>query len=99
MKQILIISALLIVGCASKPTTWDAEYGSRADGTVKLVYDHAWHQSPEITLTQGQTLAQAKCEKWGYKNAEAFGPATSACVDSKFTMCTKTRVTANFQCY
>ena len=44
------------------------------------------------------TAAKQRCSSWGYKNAEAFGGFTKACINSSNSGCNRWLVTIEYQC-
>ena len=89
---------LALNGCATQKE-WQAEGGSRSDGTVRLAFEHGAFEKPVYEHQQGIALAAQKCAAWGYSGAEAFGTTESICVQPDPTIgCMRFRVTAEFQC-
>jgi len=55
-------------------------------------------EAPKLDAQQGMTAAQQRCSSWGYKNAEAFGGSTKACINSSNQGCNRWLVTIEYQC-
>src|SRR5574337_1042175 len=75
---ILGVSIALISGCAVTKE-WSATGGSRSDGVVRLSYEVAEMEKPQLSEQQAIRLASQRCRTWGYTGAEAFGGATRKC--------------------
>lgn len=73
--------------------------GSRSDGTVEMAVEWGAFETPQINWEQARMEAAAKCQVWGYKNAEAFGAERRQCVMmTPDGICATWRATVNFQC-
>lgn len=92
-----LVVAYFLTGCAVQSTLVPTG-GSRADGTIKLSYDHGVFQVPKVDNAQGLTSAKDRCAAWGYSGAEPFGGATKTCVSGSFGSCDVYRVTVEYQC-
>ena len=92
-----LLSIILIQGCAVQKELVPTG-GSRADGTVKLSYEYGMFEAPKLDAQQGLMAAQQRCSSWGYKNAEAFGGSTKACINSSNSGCNRWFVTIEYQC-
>jgi len=100
MKNVWGITLLVILalaGCATKKQLVPTG-GSKADGTVKLSFEHGPFETPRINITQGTAAAKRRCEAWGYSGAEPFGGSTKQCVENSGRTCGTWRVTYEFQC-
>lgn len=92
------LAILGLAGCAT-PIDWAATGGSRADGTVKLSYEHSDFQTPQLSESQAVSLASRRCQTWGYTGAEAFGGVTRQCAQGGgFGACARWMVTKEYQC-
>ncbi len=100
MYKLIVTLALLslIFGCAtSKQLT--ATGGSKADGTVRLSYEHSPYEAPQVDMKQALTTAQQRCRAWGYTDADPFGGTTRVCnMPSGLGGCNQWLVTAEYQC-
>lgn len=94
---VLVASLMLLAGCAT-PKQYGAVGGSRADGTVKLSYQHLGLESPVVDPEQALTLARSKCSAWGYTDAEPFGTEIKTCAARNAYGCLEYLVTAEYQC-
>ena len=72
--------------------------GSRADGIVRLSYEYGSFNKVKIDEAEGLRTAQARCQTWGYKDAEAFGGVTRQCQASNMYGCMRWTVTKEYQC-
>lgn len=99
MKHIALIAAFLVCyGCAVQKD-WVATGGSRADGTVKLSYEHGIYEKPVLDESQGLSTAQSRCSAWGYSRTEAFGGSMSECNSTDgLGSCNRWLVTKEYQC-
>jgi hypothetical protein len=93
----LFITALFLVGCAT-PKQLVATGGSRADGTVKMSYEHSPFEVPQVNGAQGIATAKQRCAAWGYSGAEPFGGTTKKCVNNSSSGCNRWMVTFEYQC-
>ena len=75
---VLLLLLLTITSCAVyKP--WLPTRGSSADGIVRLSFgSHSW-ELPQVSAQQGIEVARARCQAWGYQDAQAFGSYTRSC--------------------
>lgn len=92
-----ILAVAALAGCAV-PMKMVPTGGSRADGTVKLSYDYGSFQIPKLDAAQGVQDATGRCKAWGYTGAEAFGGATTICINSAIGSCNMYRATVEYQC-
>ena len=94
----LLVVAAFVSGC-STTKDWSATGGSRADGVVRLSYEHGDLEKPVLSEPQAVGLATRRCEAWGYTGAEAFGGTTRQCSQGGgFGGCTVWQVTKEYQC-
>jgi len=96
-KGFVIVASLFVVACATTKTL-QAVGGSRSDGTVKLAFEYGAFQKPRVDTVAALQTAKARCQVWGYKDAEAFGAAMTQCVAANGYGCTRTMVTVEYQC-
>jgi len=96
---------LLLCGCAAlffAACTVDKQLsatgGSRADGIVELSYEIGDMQSARIDWDRAQADATARCNAWGYQNAEKFGGEKRQCQSPSSYGCMQWFVTVNYQC-
>ena len=95
---ILLFVLAAFSGCAVKKD-WVATGGSRADGTIKLSYEHLELESPQLDEQQAMRLAAQRCQFWGYNRAEAFGGTINSCqIPDGWGGCSRWRVTKEYQC-
>lgn len=96
-----VFLTFILVGCATTKE-WSATGGSRADGTIVLSYELREFEQPILNEDQGLSLAIARCKKWGFDEAEAFGGITRSCIQhtsSLFTSnCVVWKVDKKYQC-
>jgi hypothetical protein len=94
---LFVLSIAFLSGCATQKH-WTATGGSRSDGIIKLSYEYGLFEKPDITLSQGSSLAKNRCASWGYNNAEAFGGTIKQCTSYGSYGCERWLVTAEYQC-
>ena len=85
-------------GCAVNKD-WVATGGSRSDGVVRLSIDYGPFDDVRASEVQALNLATQRCKSWGYNGAEAFGGATTQCVQrGAYGDCYLNRITKPYQC-
>ena len=89
MSRIIIVALAVIFlsGCAEllepMPTPMKTGFpvgGSRADGTVTLVYEYDRYETYQVNWGDMQKQAQDRCSRWGYLTAEPFGGGIRECI-------------------
>ncbi|MEM8499923.1 MAG: YecR family lipoprotein [Pseudomonadota bacterium] len=99
MRKLIIIMVLAGLAACSTVKEWTATGGSRADGIVRLSYQHSNMEIPKIEIQEGVALAAKRCAVWGYTDAEPFGGTTKVCsAPAGFGGCNMWQVTAEYQC-
>ena len=94
----LLVALTLATGCTVHKE-WAATDGSKAHGTVTLVYEYSPLIIPETKAYQAESLAREKCEAWGYKGAKPFGAGEKTCTERSLTgLCETVRITMKMQC-
>lgn len=97
-KKLVALGFLgILAGCATV-STMTATGGSRADGVVRLSYEVGMFDKVNIDEAEALRTAQARCQTWGYRDAEAFGGATRQCQSSGTYGCNMWLVTKEYQC-
>jgi hypothetical protein len=96
-KLIPIFFVLTLVGCVTMKH-WSATGGSRADGVVRLSFEHTNFEKPQLNEDQAVSLATQRCRSWGYSGAEAFGGVTRQCNQANGYGCISWMVTKEYQC-
>ena len=87
-----------LAGCATV-SNMTATGGSRADGIVRLSYERGSWDKVNIDEADALRTAQARCQTWGYRDAEAFGGTTRVCNQpGLFGGCGRWLVTKEYQC-
>ena len=102
MKQATLLAAVALMmvfiqGCTTQKTLIPTG-GSRADGTVKLSFEHGMFEAPQVDQQQGLTVATQRCAAWGYTGAEPFGGVTKVCNNISSGSCNRWLVTVEYQC-
>lgn len=99
MARALIAIAIAILGFGcTVDKQLSATGGSRSDGIVELSYEIGGFQKAQIDWGRAQTDAVARCQAWGYQNAEKFGGEKRQCQMSSEYGCSQWFVTINYQC-
>ena len=95
---ILILILLTLTSCATVKIPVPTG-GSKSDGIINLSYQYGSFEDPQVDWTKAKATAKNSCARWGYKAAEAFGGATSTCVNySPQYGCNRTQVNIKYQC-
>ena len=94
---IILAVAAAMSGCAVQKTLTPVG-GSRADGVVRLAFTYGMFENPKVNGQQAHDAAQARCEAWGYDDAEAFGGSTTQCINGTYQGCNAWQVTVEYQC-
>jgi hypothetical protein len=103
MKKLLIFAAFSVLAGACFPIMpqqkhWAATGGSRSDAVVRLSYEYASYEIPEVSQKEALDLASQRCKSWGYSEAEAFGGEMRTCNQYGGNGCANWLVTKEFQC-
>ena len=93
----IALTASIISGW-SVQKNWIATGGSKADGTIKLSYEHSRFEKPQLSEQQALSQAKRRCNAWGYSQAEAFGGTISQCNSGSISSCKNWFVTKEYQC-
>lgn len=102
IRLVVLLTAIVLSGCATTNANWSATGGSRADATVRISYQHGGNVLPPTSEVEAHNLAIARCKTWGYTGAEAFGGTTSQCNQPNRGIfggsCDSWLVTKEYQC-
>lgn len=95
---LLFLMAASVTGCSSRKDFY-ATGGSRADGSIDMVYDFKPFETPIVDHGQAESIANKKCAVWGYERAEPFGGKTQNCqVRDGWGNCTAGQIIIKYQC-
>jgi hypothetical protein len=95
---ILGISITLLSSCVAQKYLQISD-GSKADGTLTLVYEYGIFEKPVVHWDEAKQSALIKCQSWGYKGAEFFDVGTRQCINQDNQgNCNIWRVTFKCQC-
>lgn len=96
----LLLASAVLAGCATTSSKeWAATGGSRADGVVRLSFEHTEFEKPVLSESKALELAEHRCKSWGYTGAEAFGGATRQCnMPGGWSGCASWLITKAYQC-
>jgi S1-C subfamily serine protease len=73
--------------------------GSRADGTLTLVYEYSHYERPIVQWDVAKQSTISKCKSWGYFDAEFFELGTKECISrAPAGNCLAWQVTYKCQC-
>jgi hypothetical protein len=97
MRKVLILTGLLVAGCATVSQMVPTG-GSRADGIVKLSFEYGMFDKVQIDQTTALVAARKRCATWGYGDAEPFGGMTRQCQQSGSMGCLRWFATVEYQC-
>jgi hypothetical protein len=105
---LLLVLVVVAIGCAQRVAVqknWVPIDGSRADATLRLSYTYDPRtEMPSVSEQQAQEAAKARCNSWGYTEAEAFGGIMRNCNSPFYNPwsgrmdCAEMIVTKTYQC-
>jgi hypothetical protein len=96
--SILLFVLFVLTGCVTV-TTLQPTGGSKSDGVVQMSYEVGVFDTVDLDWEQAQIDAKARCEVWGYSDAEKFGGAVSQCQSyNGYGNCMRSFVTVDYQC-
>ena len=98
LKSLVFVAMVLAVAACARNKQLVPTGGSRADGTVTLSYEYGGFEKPQVDMQQGIAAARARCQAWGYQDAEPFGGQTEKCQRMTEYGCVRALVNVNFQC-
>ncbi|MDR1489755.1 MAG: YecR-like lipofamily protein [Desulfovibrio sp.] len=102
IKLMVIVAFAMLAGAClpfmPQQKHWAATGGSRSDAVVRMSYEFASYEIPEVNPQEAVELASQRCKSWGYSEAEAFGGETRACNQYSGSGCASWLVTKEFQC-
>jgi hypothetical protein len=103
MKKSLVLAVFTVLLGACFPIMpqqkhWAATGGSRSDAVVRMSYEYASYEIPDVNPQEALELASQRCRSWGYSEAEAFGGETRQCNQYSGSGCANWLVTKEFQC-
>jgi len=98
MKKLVIGAALVALAACATTKTLVPVGGSRSDGTVKLAYEFGMFEKPKVDGAAALQAATARCQAWGYTEAEPFGGYQTQCQAYNGYGCVRTMVTVEYQC-
>ena len=89
---------LLLNGCSAVKRATPMG-GSRADGTIEMGYEQGEFQTVEIDWATADREAKARCQSWGYTDAQRFGGMKRVCNQpGGFSGCARHMVSVQYQC-
>jgi len=98
-SAITIIVFVLLFAASAVQKDLQISDGSKADGTLTLVYEYGAFEKPEVNWESAKLRAIEKCRSWGYSNAEFFDVGTRTCLSyDMYGSCNTWRVTYKCQC-
>ena len=72
---------------------------SKSDGTVTLAFEYGLYEQPIVDWDIARSVAEKRCDAWGYKEAESFGVPQRICLSMNgYGECLYSRVTNLYQC-
>ena len=95
---LLILSLFLPLASCTVPVTAAPVGGSRADATITMAYEYGAFEQPQLNRVQMHDDARARCQSWGYTEAQAFAGGVRDCIHRGESMCLRWRVSVQFQC-
>jgi hypothetical protein len=92
-----VLGLLGISGCAI-PSQWSASGGNREIGVVRLSYEYAEEQEPQMNETAADRIADNRCGTWGYRRAELIPGLLRDCAIEDGNRCEVWKVTREYRC-
>ena len=65
---------------------------------MRVSYDYAEFQQPEMSDTEANALALNRCNAWGYREAEPIAGQLRQCANMEDGNCNLWTVTREYQC-
>ena len=97
IRTIPALMMLALTACASTHQ-WAPAGGDRQAGVVRLSYEYAEFQQPEMSDAEAQALALNRCNAWGYRQAEPIAGQVRQCANMDDGNCNLWTVTREYQC-
>jgi hypothetical protein len=96
----LIASSVLLLNLAGCATSkhWTLSGGDREAGVVRVSYEYPEFKQPELSDAQAMTIANARCNGWGYHEAEPIAGQIRRCSNMDGGNCNLWTVTREYQC-
>ena len=98
MRKLLVVGAFGVLAACATVSQMTPTGGSRSDGVVEMSYEYGMFDKVKLDPTTAQTQAKARCQTWGYKDAEAFGGVVKQCQAMSGYGCARWFATMKFQC-
>jgi YecR-like lipoprotein len=92
------VALLLSLAACATSQRWAVSGGDRSDGVVRISYEYAEFQQPEVNDAQGLELALGRCQGWGYERAEPIAGQIRQCSNMEGSNCNLWTVTREYQC-
>jgi hypothetical protein len=88
---------LNLAGCATSKH-WTLSGGNRETGVVRVSYEYPEFKQPELSDAQAMKIANARCNGWGYHEAEPIAGQLRQCSNMNDGNCDLWTVTREYQC-
>lgn len=99
LKKLFAMGAFGALAACGTVTQMTPTGGSRADGIVELSYEYGPFNKVKLDPVAAQAQAKARCQTWGYQDAEAFGGVIRQCqMPGGLGGCSRWFATMKFQC-
>jgi hypothetical protein len=92
-----VLGLLGITGCAT-PSQWSASGGNREIGVVRLSYEYAEREEPQMSEAVADRIAYNRCNTWGYSRAELIPGLLRDCTIEDGNRCEVWKVTREYRC-
>jgi hypothetical protein len=92
-----VLGLLGIAGCAT-PSQWSAAGGNREIGVVRLSYEYAESQEPQMSEATADRIAYNRCNTWGFSRAELIPGLLRDCTIEDGNRCEVWKVTREYRC-
>lgn len=96
----LLLPALALLGITGCATTenWSASGGNRDIGVVRLSYEYAQQEEPQMSEVLADRIADNRCNTWGYTRAELIPGLLRDCAIEDGNRCEVWKVTREYRC-
>lgn len=98
MNKLIALGALVLVAGCATVSQMTPTGGSRADGVVELSFEYGMFDKVQLDREGAIAQARARCQTWGYQDAEPFGGVTRQCQMASQYGCSRWFATVKFQC-
>lgn len=98
MRKLFCMSAMILVAGCATVSTMTPTGGSRSDGIVEMSFEYGAFDKVNIDQQSSLVQARARCQTWGYQDAEPFGGVVRQCQAAGGYGCMRWFATVKYQC-